>query len=81
MVRNLIELLDQYDLKKKIIAYVKDEGANLNVMTTTLKFVVNCEVLGMEESFQGTCFSHAFSKTYQYGIAKDFFCKLETYFY
>jgi len=60
MARNLIELLDQYDLmKKKIIAYVKDEGANLNVMTTTLKSMVNCEVFGMENSFQGTCFGHA----------------------
>ncbi len=51
MARNLIELLDQYDLRKKIIIYVKDEGANLNAMTKTLKFVVNCEVLSMEESF------------------------------
>jgi hypothetical protein len=33
MVRKLTELLDQYDLRKKIIAYVKDEGTNLNAMT------------------------------------------------
>jgi hypothetical protein len=65
MARNLIELLDQYDLRKKIITYVKDEGANLNAMTKTLKFVVNCEVLGMAKSFQGTCFGHAFSKACQ----------------
>jgi hypothetical protein len=40
MARNLIELLDQYDLvKKKIVAYVKDKGANLNAMKITLKFV------------------------------------------
>jgi hypothetical protein len=51
---------------KKIVAYVKDEGANLNTMTTYLKFVVNCEILGMEENFQGTCFGHAFSKACQY---------------
>jgi hypothetical protein len=32
--------LDQYDLvKKKIVAYVKDKGANLNAMKITLKFV------------------------------------------
>ncbi len=60
MARNLIELLDQYDLRKKIVAYVKGEGANLNAMTTVLKFVVNYEVFGLEESFQGTCFGHAF---------------------
>ncbi len=60
MASNLIELLDQYDvMKKKIIAYVKDESANLNVMTTTFKSMVNCEVFGMEKSFQGTCFGHA----------------------
>ncbi len=67
MARNVTKLLDQYDLRKIIIAYVKDEGANLNVMTTTLKFMVNYEILGMEESFQGTCFGHAFSKACQYG--------------
>jgi hypothetical protein len=51
MARNLIELLDQYNLRKKIVAYVKDEGANLNTMAIALKFVVNYEVFGMEESF------------------------------
>jgi hypothetical protein len=43
--------LDSYGLIKKTIAYVKDEGANLNSTTTTLKFVVHCEVLGLEKSF------------------------------
>jgi hypothetical protein len=46
--RNLTKLLDQYDLRMKIIAYVKNEGANLNAMTTTLKYVVDCEILDME---------------------------------
>jgi hypothetical protein len=67
MARNVTKLLDQYDLRKIIIACVKDEGEKLNVMTTILKFMVNYEVLGMEESFQGTCFGHAFSKACQYG--------------
>jgi uncharacterized protein with NAD-binding domain and iron-sulfur cluster len=75
MARKLIELLDQYDFKKKIVAYVKDEGANLNAMTTTYKFVVDYEVFGMEENFQGTCFGHAFFKACQYGTNKEFFCK------
>ncbi len=74
MARNLTEILDQYDLRKKIIAYVKDEGANLNAITTTLKFVVNREVFGVEESFQDTCFGHVFFKTCQYET-KEFFCK------
>jgi hypothetical protein len=34
MARNLTKLLDQYHLRKKIIVYVEDEGANLNAMTT-----------------------------------------------
>jgi hypothetical protein len=60
---------------------VKDEGANLNAMTTILKFVVDCEVLGMEDSFQGTCFGHAFSKACQYGTIEKKDCKnLKTYF-
>ncbi len=45
MAKNLIKLLDLHDLRKKIITYVKDEGANLNVITTIVKFMMNCEVL------------------------------------
>jgi hypothetical protein len=75
MAKKLTELLDQYDLRKNIVAYVKDEGANLNAMTTILKFMVNCEVLGVEENFQNICFGHAFSKACQYGTLKIFFVK------
>jgi hypothetical protein len=46
--RNLTKLLDQYDLIMKIIAYVKNESANLNAITTLLQYVMNCEVLDME---------------------------------
>jgi hypothetical protein len=41
---------------------VKDEGANLNSMTTILKFVVDCEVFGTEDSFQGICLVMHFLK-------------------
>jgi hypothetical protein len=54
-------LLDKYNLWKKILAYVKDEGSNLGAMTT-LKFVVSCDNLGLEEPFQRTYFGHAMSK-------------------
>jgi hypothetical protein len=64
LARNLRKLLDSYGLGKKIIAYIKGEGENLNSMTTTLKYVVNYEVLGLEESFNGTCFGHTFFRTY-----------------
>jgi hypothetical protein len=58
-----------------VIAYVKDERINLNFMTTTLKFVVNCEVLGLEKSFNGSYFGHAFSKTYEYATIEKRVCK------
>jgi hypothetical protein len=50
LVRSLQNLLKQYGLTKKIFAYVKNEGANLNTMTTTLKSI-SCETLCVMESF------------------------------
>jgi hypothetical protein len=51
LAKNLIELLDSYASRKKTIIYVKDEGSNLNIMTTTLKSIVSCDMLGLEENF------------------------------
>jgi len=79
LVRSSTELLDKYGLRKNIITYVKDEGSNINVMTTALKVVVNCESFGLEESFQGTCFGHAFSKACQYGTVEQKVCKVLKY--
>jgi hypothetical protein len=31
----------------------KDEGSNLNTMTIPLKYVIKCEVFGLDENFQG----------------------------
>ncbi len=42
---------------KTIIAYVKNEGSNLIAIATTLKSIIKCKVLGLDESFQ-TCFGH-----------------------
>ncbi len=67
LAKSLVKLLDKYGLRKNIISYVKNEGSILNAMTNVLKSIVNCEPLGLEESFQGTCFGHAFSKACQYG--------------
>ncbi len=67
----MIELLDNYALRRKIIVYVKNEGSNMNTTTTTLKSIVSCDMLGLEESFQGVCFGHAFSKTCQYGTIEE----------
>jgi hypothetical protein len=51
LARNLIELLDAYGLRNKIITYVKNKGSNLNTLTNALKFVVKCETLSLEKSF------------------------------
>ncbi len=45
---------------------MKDEVSNLTIMTIALKSIVKCEVLSLDESFQGTCLDHVFSKAYQY---------------
>ncbi len=48
---------------EKKMAYVKDGRFNFNNMIVTLKSIVNCEALGFEENYQGTCFGNAFLKT------------------
>jgi hypothetical protein len=49
-------------LGERIIIYVKDEGSNKNTMTIDFKSVVNCNILRLQESFQGSYFGYAFSK-------------------
>jgi hypothetical protein len=53
LARNLNELLNSYGSSKKIITYVKDEGANVNSMTISFKFVINCDILRLEENING----------------------------
>ncbi len=60
-----------YGLTKKTLAYVKDKGANLNIMTIFLKPIVSCEALGMTESFHGTYIKHALFKACQYVIVEE----------
>jgi hypothetical protein len=57
-----VELLDKYGLRKKIIAYVKDERSNLNVMTITLKVIVICVSFGLKESFRAPALGMFFQK-------------------
>ncbi len=49
-------------MTKNIVVYVKNEGANLNTMTTALKIIINCETLGVMEIFHGICFGCIFFK-------------------
>ncbi len=51
MALKLQALLDKYDLRKKILAYVKDKGVNLGALTTILKCVINCEDFGGWKTF------------------------------
>ncbi len=44
-------------------------------MTNALKYVVCCETLGFEESFQGSYLGHAFFKACQYGTTMEKMCK------
>jgi len=62
LVKNIINLFHYYNLRNKIIAYVKNDQFNLSAMTPTLKFIVSCEAMGLEESFQGTYFDLTFFK-------------------
>ncbi len=54
-----------------MMACVKNERSNLNVMIIALKYFESCDVLEMEESFQETCFRHVFSKACQYATRNE----------
>jgi hypothetical protein len=60
LANNLTKLLEQYGLRKKII------WSNLNTRTITFKSIIRCEVLSLDENFQGICFCHNFFKVCQY---------------
>jgi hypothetical protein len=48
LIKNLIELLKIYNLREKIITYVKYEGSNLNTMTSTLNTIISCDIVSLE---------------------------------
>jgi hypothetical protein len=73
--KSLIDFLDAYGLRNKIITYVKDESLNLNTMTNVFKSIGKCESSSLEENFQGTYFGHDFSKTYYYATNNEKVCK------
>ncbi len=53
------------------IVYVKDKGSNLNTMIDVLTIFLSCDILGLEENYQGICFGHAFSKACQYATMDE----------
>jgi len=44
-------------------------------MTSTLKIIISCDILGLEEIYQSICFAHAFSKACQYATTNEKVCK------
>jgi hypothetical protein len=74
LAKSLTNLLDKHGLRKKIFAYVKDEGFHFNVMTIILKSIVSRESLSLEENFPRLCFGH-FSKVCQYRTIEKKVCK------
>jgi hypothetical protein len=62
-------------LRKKIIAYVKDEGSNLNTIIFAKKKIISCDTLYLEESYQSTFFGHTFSKAWKYVTIDEKLCK------
>jgi hypothetical protein len=74
LVVNLNNLLDSFRLKKKIIAFVQNEGANLNVM---IQYYGHCDLqyFKLEESFNGSYFRHFFPRHANMGLSRKKFIK------
>jgi hypothetical protein len=64
-------LLAQYQLTKKIVAIVKNEGINLNILELTFLQVVNYEPWQLTSRYVGACFGHAMNKACQYATLDD----------
>jgi len=56
MAIQLKDLLTSYILLDKVIAYVKDEGANLNTFTTTLTNIVCYVYLLLSQPYVINCY-------------------------
>ncbi len=69
----MTKLLNQYGLRRKAIAYVKN--IKCEYMFIALKSTMICEVLGLDENIQCTCFSHVFSKACQYATIDKKVCR------
>ncbi len=64
-------LLEKFGLISKVLCYVKDEGINLAIMTTSLKFVISCDALSLPIHFDDACIGHVMSKVAQHATNGD----------
>jgi hypothetical protein len=67
------ELLAKYNLQGRCIAYVKDEGGNLQTMTAALKSSVDSRAIYdcLTEPFDGDCWAHANSKACSFALKDE----------
>ncbi len=75
LAMNLNKLLYSFGLRKKIIAFVKNEGTNWNAMISTLMFVVSYDIMGLEKVSMEVVWILFFSKACYYGTTKEKVCK------
>ncbi len=75
LIVNLNNFLDSFGLKKKIITFAKDERVNLNAMTSILRFIVSCDILRLEESFNESFLDMFFPRHVNMGLLKKKFTK------
>ena len=68
-------LLNEFKLTDKIVACVKDEGANLATFERALQLIVSCDILGLAKPFSSACFGHIMSKVCQYATNDEQMCK------
>ncbi len=66
MVVHFKDLLAQYNLLNKIIAYVKNKSANLNTFIVALINIVSCVSFLLPQPYATSCYGHAMSKCCQY---------------
>lgn len=68
-------LFQKFKLENKVLAYVKDEGKNLNTLAIELTTLVSCEVMGLASPYSGACFGHIMSKVCQHATDDEKVCK------
>ena len=69
----LIISLNHYTCSQ-VIAYMKDESANLATLTTALLSVLSCPLLGLSKPYAGVCFGHMMLKACQHTTADEKVC-------
>ncbi len=61
MAVKLKQILNKFGLTQKILAYLKDEGSNLQTCVQALRVVVSCCDFDKVKSFDEYCFGHVLS--------------------